>query len=81
MRLIDADELIRGRVENDNVRIAAICAPTAYDADKVIEQIENESKKYDEYAKNETAMTLYHRGVSAGFRFSTEIVRAGGVNE
>lgn len=30
MRLIDADELIKGRVENDPVRIAAMCAPTAF---------------------------------------------------
>ena len=31
MRLIDADELIKDRIENDPVRIAAMCAPTAYD--------------------------------------------------
>lgn len=36
MRLIDADELIKGRVENDPVVIAAKCAPTAYDLDKVV---------------------------------------------
>ena len=36
MRLIDADELIKDRVENDPVRIAAICAPTAFDKEKVI---------------------------------------------
>ena len=41
MRLIDADELIEGRVENDPVRIAAECAPTAFDKDKVIEELEN----------------------------------------
>lgn len=28
MRLIDADEVIEGRVKNDPVRIAVICAPT-----------------------------------------------------
>lgn len=31
MRLIDADELTKDRVENDPVRIAAECAPTAFD--------------------------------------------------
>lgn len=36
MRLIDADELIKGRIENDPVRIAAMCAPTVYDLDKVV---------------------------------------------
>lgn len=39
-RLIDADVLIEGRVENDPVVIAAKCAPTAYDPDKVVEQLE-----------------------------------------
>lgn len=31
MRLIDADVLVEGRVENDPVVIAAKCAPTVYD--------------------------------------------------
>ena len=39
-RLIDEDELINGRVENDPVVIAAKCTPTAYDVDKVAEQLE-----------------------------------------
>ena len=39
MRLIDANELIKGRVENDPVRIAAECAPTAFDKENVIEEI------------------------------------------
>lgn len=42
MRLIDADELIKDRVGNDPVVIAAKCQPTAYDVDKVVEQIERE---------------------------------------
>lgn len=37
MRLIDADELIKDRVENDPVRIATECAPTAFDEEKVME--------------------------------------------
>lgn len=41
-RLIDEDELIKGRVENDPVVIAAKCTPTAYDPDKVVEQLEKE---------------------------------------
>lgn len=43
MRLIDADELMKDRVENDPVRIAAECAPTAYDIDKIAEKLKNES--------------------------------------
>lgn len=42
MRLIDADELIKDRVENDPVRIAVKCAPTAFDKEKVIEELHNE---------------------------------------
>ena len=41
MRLIDADELIKHRVENDPVRIAAGCALTAFNKEKVIEELEN----------------------------------------
>lgn len=43
-RLIDADELIKGRVENDPVVIAAKSAPTAYNPDKVVEQLEEVEK-------------------------------------
>ena len=42
-RLIDEDELIKGRVENDPVVIAAKAVPTAYDVDKVMEQLEDRS--------------------------------------
>lgn len=42
MRLIDADKLIEGRVENDPVRIAVMCTPIAFDVDKVLEQLEKE---------------------------------------
>ena len=41
MRLIDADELIKDRVENDPVRTAVKCAPTAFDKEKVIEELED----------------------------------------
>lgn len=43
MRLIDADELIKDRVENDPVRIAAMCAPTVCDLDMLCERIDRES--------------------------------------
>lgn len=42
MRLIDADELTKDRVENDPVRIAAMCATTAFDKEKVIEKLKGE---------------------------------------
>lgn len=42
MRLIDADELIKDRVENDPVRIAAECAPTAFDKEKALKELKGE---------------------------------------
>ena len=52
MRLIDADELIKDRVGNDLVRIAAMCAPTAYDVEKVMERLEALRSKREEQLKN-----------------------------
>lgn len=68
MRLIDADELTKDRVENDPVRIAVECAPTAFDKEKVIEELRNP----DNYT------------IIAGKHFTTvdrsvEIVEKGGI--
>ena len=41
MRLIDADELTKDRVENDPVRIVAEWEQTAFDKEKVIEELED----------------------------------------
>lgn len=48
-RLIGEDELIKGRVENDPVVIAAKCAPTAYDPDKVVEQLEEYREEMERF--------------------------------
>lgn len=48
MRLIDADELIKDRVENDLVRIAAECAPTAFDKEKVMEELQEAGQSCNE---------------------------------
>lgn len=69
-RLIDENELIKGRVENDPVVIAAKCAPTAYDPDKVVEQLEKEFKKY--YGENWNKAPYLVKAI--------EIVRGGGVD-
>ena len=44
MRLIDADGLTEGRVENDPVVIAAKCAPTAYDLDGVLKELREKTE-------------------------------------
>lgn len=69
MRLIDADELIKDRVENDPVRIAAECAPTAFDKEKVLEEFRSEIHLtvYDpmisgRYIKKERAIEIVEKG-------------------
>lgn len=63
MRLIDADELIEGRVENDPVRIAAECAPTAFDKEKVIEKLKEEGCIIDDEAGNRAVEIVEKGGI------------------
>lgn len=74
MRLIDADELIKDRVENDPVRIAVKCAPTAFDEEKVIEKLQRRSHNYypsiDHYCLSRKAVDL---------KDAIEIVEKGGI--
>ena len=87
MRLIDADELTKDRVENDPVRIAAECAQTAFDKEKVIEElVELRQREYndsDEEIEIIDGEEIYDEGRSQG-RFETyhraiEIVEKGGI--
>lgn len=89
MRLIDEDELIKGRVENDPVVIAAKCTPTAYDPDKVVEQLEErttflkECTKYgnkdaEQQEKSYATMMMYE--VASLVDDLLEIVKGGGVD-
>ena len=70
MRLIDADVLIEGKVENDPVVIAAKCAPTAYDQDRVVEQLEEACISLSDYP-----------GYTVDIEKAIEIVKGGGMNE
>lgn len=88
-RLIDEDELIKGRVENDPVVIAAKCAPTAYDPDKVVEQLEErttflkECTKYgnkDEEQQEKSYATMMMYEVAYLVDDLLEIVKGGGVD-
>jgi len=89
MRLIDADALVEGRVENDPVVIAAKCTPTAYDPDKVVEQLEErttflkECTKYgnkdaEQQEKSYATMMMYE--VAYLVDDLLEIVKGGGVD-
>ena len=72
-RLIDEDDRTKGRVENDPVVIAAKCAPTAYDPDKVVTQLEDRSSlaRPVGWAKSYEIITLAD---------AIEIVKGGGVD-
>lgn len=80
MRLIDADELIKDRVENDPVRIAAECAPTAFDKEKVhselIELRNAEVFKPDSTNKYDEARS---QGRYSAFLDAIRIVEKGGI--
>ncbi|HIW40613.1 MAG TPA: hypothetical protein H9743_00440 [Candidatus Mediterraneibacter vanvlietii] len=66
MRLIDADELTKDRVENDPVRIAAECAPTAFDKEKVINELLSASicsePDEDSFVELEEAIEIIEKG-------------------
>lgn len=77
MRLIDADELIKDRVENDPVRIAAECAPTAFDKEKVLEELKKHAdiaSETDDAYGSEVAF-----GEWSAYKQAEEIVKKGGV--
>nr|DAP42624.1 MAG TPA: hypothetical protein [Caudoviricetes sp.] len=77
-RLIDEDELIKDRVENDLVVIAAKCTPTAYDPDKVVEQLEDRKSLMLETFK--ISESDIDRGRIYGIDKAIEIVKGGGVD-
>lgn len=89
-RLIDEDDLTKGRVENDPVVIAAKCAPTAYDSDKVVEQL-GKLKKAEQDRPDDCdedgcgdGEQIYDDGRSQGryeaFGKAIQIVEGGGVD-
>lgn len=55
--------------------------PTAYDVDKVVEQLEKEGNNIFENHFPEEPIEFYNNGIARGFWKAEEIVKAGGVNE
>lgn len=81
MRLIDADELMKDRVENDPVVIAAKCAPTAYDVDKVGERLAACRKIMESPVQTECWGEECRSGdcTVCAFEKAIEIVKSGGI--
>ena len=91
-RLIDAGLLLdhlSGRLESmkdyDAIKDVVNTMPTAYDVNKVVEQLEevgqkmSESKSIQKYGKSSPANHRYYKAVSV--KRAIEIVKGGGVNE
>lgn len=53
--------------------------PTAYDVDKVVEQLESESARWQD--SGDAYNDEKEKGVAIGFRKAIEIVKAGGIDE
>lgn len=93
MRLIDADKLIK-RLQEWNTRddtdkalfdfsiYRIIEQPTAYDVDKVVEQLEEKKKRATELclAINDSVQRLKYIEKEQAMALAIEIVKAGGVN-
>lgn len=75
--LISRKALMEGRVENDPVRIAAMCADTAFNKERVIDELkrmeEESCKEWNEYGD---AASL---GKVITFAETIEIVEKGGI--
>lgn len=79
MRLIDADELMKDRVENDPVRIAVMHSPTAYDVDKVVERLEILSDRADDKIMEQEGSEQYFDGFGDGIDEAIKILKSGGI--
>ena len=89
MGLIDADELKKdlksvtlsnGTLLNTNTVLLLLDKyPTAYDVDKVVEQLESESARWQD--SGDAYNDEKEKGVAIGFRKAIEIVKAGGRDE
>lgn len=91
MGLIDADKIIN-RLDavtkdgGENVKVFSINdikqllnnEPTAYDVDKVVEQLEQKMERARDKEQENTSE--YFEGEADGFEFAIEIVKVGGID-
>lgn len=80
MRLIDADKIIDSLGSSDiDFAIGAVIdgQPTAFDVDKVVEQLETKKTRATELKKK--YISEYFDGEAGAFEFAIKIVKGGGV--
>ena len=79
-RLIDADKIIDSLGNSDmDFAIGAVIdeQPTAFDVDKVVEQLETKKTRDTELKKK--YISEYFKGKADAFEFAIKIVKGGGV--
>ena len=89
MRIIDADKLLNdvwNSIPTGSARgvFRAFIEeqPTAFNVDKVVEQLETRRKEYEDKTDNlDTPFRYicYYKGMMRGYEYSKDIVKAGGV--
>lgn len=82
MRLINADKLENVDFSDciDSMEIMNVIdeQPTAYDVDKVVEQLKSESARWQD--SGDAYNDEKEKGVAIGFRKAIEIVKGGGID-
>ena len=91
MRLIDADELIKyikiweiGTSISSDQKEFIDCInkqPTAFDVDKVVEQLEKLANEANDKILEAGGLQLYYDGYEDAMRSAVEIVKGGGVDD
>lgn len=92
MRLIDADTFIEYLgLDTENSREINLAVavsledfdrqPTAYDVEKIVEQLEEKATAYDDPASSDNGFRKYCHGIAVGYRYAADIAKKGGANE
>lgn len=82
MRLIDADKIIDSLGNSDmDFAIGAVIdkQPTAFDVDKVVEQLEKLADEANDKILESGGLQLYYDGYEDAMRTAVEIVKGGGI--
>ena len=88
MRLVDADTLIFEGQQYSKMQLKGILEfmekqPTAYDVEKVVEQLQQQANQYNrralELVEKSTEAGIHNKGKACSYEHAINIVRKGGV--